>query len=163
MKGDYFVMIINPKNKSLAMMTASVFVVVAVVVIFVLQLFTSAGPRVNHGPQGKSSSQVRTILQSLHIYSSAHGDAFLSQQQFPAALIEMEYMEEDQFVSPVAKDDSSSYIYVPGPCNFDAKQILIYENPTHWENFVIVGFADAHVEKLDHATFNRMLAEQMQD
>ncbi len=150
-------------NKALGVWVIFILAVIAIASMIISKLLLSVGPRVNHGSQGKSSSNVRSILQAIWIYSSNHNDVFPSEDQFPEALLELGYIDDDQLVSPVEIDDPISYIYVPGPSGFNAKRILIYEDPTHWNDFVIVGFADAHVEKLDHATFNRMLAEQMQD
>jgi len=51
---------------------------------------------------------------------------------------------------------------VPDQIVGDKSLITIYEDPKHWPlRGVIVGFADGHVETIDHETFERMLAEQL--
>ena len=138
--------------------------IIAMVIVFSVMVFAPTSGR--HSPARaralKSQSLVRSLAQCLVLYANDHEEeAFVSHEQFPGALLGRGCVEEYMLVSPVEEDDAISYIYVPGPCDFDDKQILIYEDPTHWEDFVIVGFADAHVEMLDHETFERMLAEQL--
>lgn len=115
-----------------------------------------------HAHALRSQANVRSVAQGLVKYATDHDDdVFVSQELFPDTLLNAGCLREEMLVSPIAEEDTISYIYVPGPCEFDAKQILIYEDPSHWKDFVIVGFADAHVEHVDHEIFEKMLADQL--
>ncbi|MBL4699513.1 MAG: hypothetical protein JKX70_11845 [Phycisphaerales bacterium] len=70
-------------------------------------------------------------------------------------------IEPEFLVSPAEDGDGVSYIFVPGPFSFDSTQILIYEDPKHFDDGVLVGFVDSHVEMIDHETFERMLVDQL--
>jgi len=131
------------------------------VVVLLVGILAPAMQGGRSSPNLRSASKLRSIAQALIIYSTSHGDVFLAQEQFPSVLLEMGNIHKDDLVSPGEEDDEVSYIYVPGPCDFDDKQILVYEDPSHWEGSVVVGFADGHVEMIEHEDFERMLAEQL--
>ena len=107
---------------------------------------------------------VRELAQAMVIYAMDHGDLFPDQDNWEQILLAQGSIGgTDPLVSMAEDGDGVSYIYVPGPFSFDSKQILVYEDPKHFEDGVLVGFADAHVEMVDHEIFERMLAEQLQD
>lgn len=68
-------------------------------------------------------------------------------------------------ISPLDDGTENAYIYVPSQKGvyepgFE-KRIILYENPDHYEEGVVVGYAGAWAEILDHEDFERMLVEQL--
>jgi hypothetical protein len=105
---------------------------------------------------------INTHTQALFLYAVANGERYPEPQDWPGALIEFGLLDEDSMESSAEDGDGVSYIYVPGPFSFDPNQIIIYEDPKHWPDAgVYVGFADNHVDVVDHVTFNRMLDGQL--
>ena len=118
----------------------------------------------NHEPHDhtlRPETQIRSICQALIIYAGDHKDQFPEQDRWGEELVEARLIEAGMLISLAEDGDGVSYIFVPGPFSFDATQILLYEDPKHFQEGVLVGFADAHVEMIDHETFERMLAEQL--
>jgi hypothetical protein len=109
----------------------------------------------------RSMTHVRSIVQAAVVYSTDHEDQFPGVDQWPDAVLDLGLLDPEILVSPVEDGDGVSYIYLGGWNSFDAQQIVVYEDPKHFAEGVIVGFADAHVEIVDHATFERMLQEQL--
>jgi len=109
----------------------------------------------------RSQTQVRSLVQGAIVYAGNHNYELPTKEQWPDALIELGIIEPDLLVSRAEDGDGVSFIYVPGPNLFDEAQILVYEDSKHWEQGVIVGFADASVEIIPHDEFDRMLAEQL--
>jgi hypothetical protein len=109
----------------------------------------------------RSQTQLRSLVQGCSIFADSNNGMFPTQEQWPDALTEIGIVEYDLLNSPIDLGDGVSYIYVYGEDTMDDRQILIYENPKHFDEYVLVGFADAHVEMIDHETFERMLAEQL--
>lgn len=139
---------------------------IAVVLILGIGLLMPISSQCRCGLSGHEShlrfdSQARSLSQGLVIYATENNDMFPSQDQWPDILLELGLIEPELLVSRVKDDDSMSYIYVPGAVLFDSTQILIYEDPKHYEEGVVVAFADTHVEMVDHETFEQMLAEQL--
>jgi len=110
-----------------------------------------------------SQTYVRSQLQAAVSYANENGDMFPPVNQWPDAVIDLGLIDSTMLVSPVEDGDGISYIYLGGEFTFDALQIVIYEDPKHYEEGVIVGFADAHVEMIPHAEFEAMLEEQTSD
>lgn len=109
-----------------------------------------------------SATNVRSQLQAAVIYAADNDDLFPPVNQWPDVAIDLGLLEPEQLISPREDGDGISYIYLGGWNSFDAQEIVIYEDPKHFEDFVIVGFADAHVDLIPHAEFNAMLQEQQQ-
>ncbi len=149
------------QRKLLGLLSIYEWAIIAMVVVILIGILYPAVRGGNRSPVLRSASKMRSLAQALIIYSTNHGDVFPAQAQYPSILLEMENIDDIDLVSPVEKNDVVSYFYVPGPCDFDDKQILLYEDPSHWEMIVIVCFADAHVEAIDKEAFERMLAEQL--
>ena len=110
-----------------------------------------------------SQTNIRTIAQGAVVYADGHGDMFPTADQWSVVLIDAGLIQSHLLESPAEDGDGISYIYLGGESTYDAMQILIYEDPKHFVQGVLVGFADAHVEMLDHETFEQMLAEQLQE
>lgn len=115
----------------------------------------------SHDHTLKPETQVRSLCQAMIIYAGDHDDEFPQQDQWVESLVSIGVLEPEEFVSPAEDGDGVSYVFVPGPFSFSPTQILIYENPKHFEDHVLVGFADAHVEMIDHEAFEQMLADQL--
>ena len=105
--------------------------------------------------------QIRSLAQGAIAYAGDHDDQLPTKEQWPEALIELGIIDTELLESKIENGDGVSFLYVPGPNSFDETQMLIYEDPKHWEEGVIVGFADAHVEIVPFEEFERMLAEQL--
>jgi len=149
------------KKKAFGYLSIYEWMIIAMVIVLCIGILYPAVRGGIRSPVLRSASKLRSLSQALIIYSIDHGDMFPAQEQYPSVLLEMENIGDYDLISPIEEDDAVSYIYVPGPCDFDDKQILIYEDPSHWERIVVVGFADAHVEMIDHETFEQMLADQL--
>ncbi len=108
----------------------------------------------------KSHTQVRTLLQEAIIYAGENAEMYPPVESWEQILIEQRMIDPLTLISPLEDGDGVSYIYLGGENTFNADQIVIYEDPKHWPSGVIVGFADGHVELVDHVTFEQMLAEQ---
>lgn len=108
-----------------------------------------------------SQTNIRTIAQGAVVYADGHGDMFPTTDQWSVVLIDAGLIQSHLLESPAEDGDGISYIYLGGESTRDAMQILIYEDPKHFVLGVLVGFADGHVEMVDHGTFERMLAEQL--
>jgi prepilin-type processing-associated H-X9-DG protein len=111
---------------------------------------------------GASKGYVASHAVALKIYAQNNNSAFPSAEQWPWVLIENGLIEDILLHAPNADGDDVSYIYVPDQILDDNSLITVYEDPKHWPlRGVVVGFADGHVEAIDHDTFERMLAEQL--
>lgn len=108
----------------------------------------------------KSQSQIRMQLQAAIVYAGDNNDQFPPQDQWPDAVIDLGLIEPGLFVSPLEDGDGISYIYLSGENTFDADQIVIYEDPAHHPQNVLVGFADGTVSFIPHADFQQMLEDQ---
>ena len=138
-------------------------VVIAVFLIFLLAVVVlpSISATLQKISFFRSQTQVQILAQGLVVFADGHDDQMPTTEQWPGALIELGVIETEMLVSFADDGDGVSYIYMPGPNSFDETQILIYEDPKHWEEGVIVGFADGHVEVVPHEEFEIMLAEQL--
>lgn len=137
-------------------------VVLIVGVVFLIPVSSDCRCR-SQEPHLRSASQVRSVAQGLILYAGLNNDMFPSQDEWPEALVDLGIIEPEWLVSPEEDGDGVSYIFVPSPFSLDSTQILFYEDPKHFQEGVLVGFADAHVEMIPHETFERMLAEQLQE
>lgn len=109
-----------------------------------------------------NQSSLHAHSQGLVVYAENNENRFPNQDQWPDILIDQAIVNAD-FHEWADKDgDGISYVYLAGQTFDNKNQILIYEDPKHWKQGVLVGFADGHVEVIDHATFERMLAEQLE-
>lgn len=115
----------------------------------------------HHHPPIQPESVVRTLVQAMVIYAGEHDDMFPDRDNWEQILLAQGLPGNDPLVSSAEDGDGVSYIFVPGPFSFDSTQILLYEDPKHFQDGVLVGFADTHVEMIDHETFELMLAEQL--
>lgn len=133
--------------------------------LVVLSLIPIQSHNSHHTPIMRSKAQVRSLVQGAWVYAFDHDERFPEADQWPHELIELGIIEHEQLVSPAEFDEGVSYVCLPCSNNiFDeenANRILIYEDPTHYDEGVVVGFADAHVEIIKHKVFEKMLAEQL--
>lgn len=142
------------------------FLLLSVVGFIVVLLFFLPDPKSRiRPPIQRSVTNVRGLAQGAVIFAGYRNDCFPSEEEWPSALIELKFIESDMLVSPLDGGTENAYIYVPsqlGPddLNFE-KRIILYENPDHYEEGVVVGFANAWAEIIDHDDFERMLADQL--
>ncbi len=138
------------------------FLLVVLVCLFVLAFGSKTEkPSTSRARILFSKAQVGSLVQGVILFAWNNADQLPTQEQWPDALLELGIIDTEILVSRVEDGDGVSFIYVPGPYSFDETQILIYEDPKHWKEGVIVGFADAHAEIVPHEEFERMLAEQL--
>lgn len=107
-----------------------------------------------------SGSQVRAQLNAAIKYAGNNQDQFPPVDQWPTIVIDQGLLEPEVTVSPLEDGDGISYIYLGGWHSYDAQQIVIYEDPKHIKGFVIVGFADGHVEEVPRSQFEQLLLKQ---
>ena len=105
---------------------------------------------------------VRSHAQSIFIYMGSNMDRKPTQDEWPDLLVEEGYMAAPQFLVSSREDgDGVSYIYRAEFEPWDEQSIMLYEDPKHWDQGVIVAFGDAHVDVIPHDEFEQMLAEQL--
>ncbi len=109
-----------------------------------------------------SEAQMRSQIQAAIMYAEEHDDQFPPESEWPDAVLDTGLISPEMLVSPLEDGDGVSYIYLGGEYSQDSLQIVLYEDPNHTEDRVLVGFADGHVEEMTHDELNRLLAEQMQ-
>ncbi len=107
-----------------------------------------------------SESQIRMQIQAADQYAQNNNGQYPTQDQWPDAVIDMGTIEPDVFVSGRDDGDGISYIYLADGNPNDPNRILIYEDPEHFQDFVIVGFANGDVQELSKAQFEQLLANQ---
>ena len=135
------------------------------VVLVILSFVPVQSRGKHHTPLGRSKAQVRSLAQGVLVYAFEHDDQFPTQDQWPHELIELGIIESELLISPAEFEDHVSYHYVPstlGVFGGDIEtRIVIYEDPSHFEEGVVVGFADAQVRVIPHDQFEQMLADQL--
>ncbi len=119
------------------------------------------GKAQNRAQQVMSEIQIRSMIPELNEYADDHKNIFPAQSQWLDVVLESGEITQVDIDDTDKDDDGIVYIYVPGGSTFDSMQILIYEDPKHYDDAVVVGFADGHTEIVDHDIFKQMLAEQL--
>lgn len=151
-------------------MKGEAFEVGLVVVLGILVLLVFLPPygttrRAGLGRQLRSESQARMLVQAAIVFAHDNEDRFPSAEQWPDILIELGIIEPELLVSYVEDGDGISYIYLPFSGVWseggNENRIVIYEDPKHFEKGVVVGFADARTEFVEHDEFQRMLTDQL--
>lgn len=111
----------------------------------------------------KSSTQLRSIAQAMMIYGTNNNDQPPKSVQ---ELIDLGYLEPEILVSPMgsAYDGGPDYavrLTEDAVSSFDARYIMGIDRAAYvnGEWFVGVAFADAHVERMDRAQLDEMLAQ----
>ncbi|MFK7759938.1 MAG: hypothetical protein AB8C13_08325 [Phycisphaerales bacterium] len=99
------------------------------------------------------------------VFAKNNNDLLPNAEEWPDALVKSGIIELENLVSRVEDGDGISFIYLPSHQNLfkdsSENRIIIYENPKHFKDGVVVGFADAHVEVIRHNVFEQMLADQL--
>lgn len=109
----------------------------------------------------QAQTVVRSHAHSLLLYTGDNRDQKPSQDEWPTRLIEQGALHSPEFLVSSREDgDGISYIYRSVFTPWDETSIMLYEDPKHWKQGVIVAFGDAHVEVISHDEFQRRLTEQ---
>ena len=110
-----------------------------------------------------SQTLLRSIASDLgHYVSRRDGYAQLTAEEWPDLLIENGILDPEKLIAPREDGDGISYIYLENYVHWDEESIMLYEDPKHWKQGVIVAFGDQHVEVLPHDEFHRRLEAQME-
>ncbi len=139
---------------------------VGVLIVFAILAFVPVQVTHSHrSPILRSKVQVRSMVQGAVVFAGSHEDRFPTAGEWPDALIELGIIEPELLVSRMEDGDGVSFIYLPSTekvfeGDFESR-IMIYEDPKHYQEGVVVGFADTRVEVVEHEEFERMLAAQL--
>lgn len=139
------------------LITLGMLVMIALIVGIVYQR------SLHHAKLGKSQAKLRSHLQALHMYAAHNANSFPTEELWPRTLLETGLLSDFHMKSEFCNEPGEAYVYIDGVTPFAESQILVYENPLHWNQGVLTGFANLNVEVIDHDTFERMLADQMRD
>jgi len=104
---------------------------------------------------------MRSICQGLLIYAKNHRDNFPDQGEWQDVLISTGLIEAGLVVSPLSDGGEASYILAARSNSFDPTELMLYENPKHDPEGVLMAYMDGRVELLDHDVFEQMLAAQL--
>lgn len=133
-----------------------------VVLLVVTPAFIFHRPHIHgHTNQLRPQTYLRNIAQGLVIYGSDNKDMYPDKDEWQHLLIQSGIVEEYLFTSPLEDGDGFSYALVALQVTFDQSEILVYEDPKHHEEGVLVAFGDCRVEFVDFEVFEQMLAEQL--
>lgn len=114
--------------------------------------------------QMASQAQMRGIYQGMVLYEQDHPDAVpTTDAAWRDALIDGGLIPAEMFVPPRTDGDGEDYVILPGAFggSFDSgsgSRIVIYEDPDHHPDGVLVVFADGHAELVPRDAFERLLA-----
>jgi len=107
-----------------------------------------------------SQTVARALSQAVVLHMGYHDNEKPGQNDWVELLVDGGYIEPELLVSPQEDGHGISYIYLADFIPWDETSIMLYEDPKHWKQGVIVAFGDAHVEVVSHAEFQSRLAEQ---
>jgi len=117
----------------------------------------------NAAYQLDSQINTREILLGLEQYALANEGEYPEADDWSAELIHGGFIFEESFISKVGDVDGDGiiYIYLPEGYESAAAQIVIYEDPDHYEEWVVVGYADGSADRVSKKEFDLMFAEQL--
>lgn len=131
---------------------------------FFLPIFLPAlGAAKNRANQLHSEISIREILGGLEGYALANDGAYPAQDGWSAVLIDGGFIFEESLTSKVGDVDGDGvmYIFLPEGYESTAAQIVIYEDPDHYPDEVVVGYADGSADHVSKDEFDLMLADQL--
>jgi len=110
-----------------------------------------------------SEIHTREILLGLEQFALANEGEHPDADDWSAVLVDGGYIFEDSFNSKVGDVDGDGvfYIFLPEGYESTAAQLVIYEDPDHYEEWVVVGYADGSADSVLKDEFDQMLAEQL--
>tara|TARA_R110002072_G_scaffold42064_9_gene117779 strand:+ start:63980 stop:64663 length:684 start_codon:yes stop_codon:yes gene_type:complete len=125
-----------------------------------LPAFATAKNRAN---QFHSQASIREILTGLEGYALANNGAYPAQNGWEGQLIDGGFVFEESLTSRVGDVDGDGviYIYLPEGYASTASQLVVYEDPEHYEDWVVVGYADGSTDSISLSELNLILAEQI--
>lgn len=109
-----------------------------------------------------AQTMLRAHSQAIVVYMN-HDDEHQppSHGDWPDILIEHGLIDAAYLVTFQDDGDGVAYVYLADFDPSDESSIMMYEDPDHWEEGVIVAFGDAHVEVLSREDFERRLEAQL--
>jgi len=130
------------------------------IVIFVI-LYIVILKAIHNATLRGHKTAMASMVYALDNCANNNGDRYPVREEWPEILIDDGYIEREMIEYTDIDRDGLAYLYPVTGTVRGQRTILLYEDPKHWDEGVIVGFADNKVELLDHAVFERMLAEQL--
>lgn len=128
--------------------------------IFMIAIFLPAFSQAKQAAMKiQSSTNIRAIAQGLSLQSNSNGGRFpATADDWQQNLIDNDYAEASNFVSPYTDGFGDDYFFVPGgKDNFNSTRILVYEDPILDPNYTLIGYADSQVELVEQAESLRLL------
>jgi len=109
----------------------------------------------------QAQTWMRSHSQAVMVYMGNNYDRPFTQEDWPRLAVEQGLIDPRTLVSPREDGDGVTYTYIASFDVWNETSIMMYEDPDHWDQGVIVAFGDAHVEVLPRDEFERRLAEQL--
>lgn len=108
----------------------------------------------------RRTTQLRSLSQGLLIYAENHRDNFTEQDEWQDVLVSTGLIEAGIVVSPLSDGVEASYFLAPNRGNsMDPTELMLYENPKHDPEGVLVAYMDGRVEMVVHDVFEQLLAD----
>jgi hypothetical protein len=148
---------VEMKNTWRAGIMFSVVIIVGIAVVGIKVFSVVAHDAKLRGHQVGMRSHIYALLN----YAEHNDNRFPKKDLWPDILFDHGYLEDSLFEYVDLDGDDDAYIYLSNQIVNDKDSIVLYEDPKHWDEGVIVGFADAHVEFMSFVDFERVLAEQL--
>lgn len=101
----------------------------------------------------KSSTQMRTIVQSMQIYANANSNQYPPEATWQQTLMNTQGLTPEMFTSPLETRPvvGQSYVYIrPKVLAFDAKKVILYEVPGNYPRGTNVAFEDGSVQLISY-------------
>ena len=105
-------------------------------------------------------SSIRVHAYGLVVYAENNGEIYPAESDWYRLLVDHGIVEPTIVTYRDRDEDGDVYTYVPGCTYQDPNQIILYEDLDHWEEGVIVGFADGDAQLMPHDEFHRRLGAQ---
>ena len=130
--------------------------------LFVGIMLPALGAARQSARQVLSESNLRMIHQSMVAYAQNNGDAYPPAEGWADLLVDGGWLPAPMPVSPVSDGVGPDYFYVPGALTVwtadTSRRILLYEDPAHHTDGVLVLFVDGSIEMVPHAEFERLIS-----
>jgi hypothetical protein len=139
--------------------TILLFVIALLLIMYFLWSLASS---VAHNARLRGNlAMMRSHVHALNLYAENNDNRFPGTVEWPEVLIEHGYIDSSLIEFADVDSDQVVYQYFPFLGGIESDWILLFEEPDHWDVGVVVGFANNHVEIIEHGKFEQMLADQI--